>query len=105
MESSEVAVVGTGIMGGGIALACAKGGHTVRLWDIQKEAINQALSKLSSAFDTLIASDILTKEEASSCLERIRPEEQVSQAVGNVDIVFEAVPERIQIEEEKFSRS
>jgi len=91
-------------MGSGIALACAKGGHTVKLWDIQKEAINQALSTLSSALDTLIASNILTKEEASSCLEHIRPEEQVSQAVRNAEIIFEAVPERIQLKREVFKK-
>jgi 3-hydroxybutyryl-CoA dehydrogenase len=96
MQSSEVAVVGTGIMGSGIALACAKGGHTVKLWDIQKEAINQALSKLSSALDTLIASNILTKEEASLCLERIRPEEQVSQAATD-----QSSQERARLEDRK----
>jgi 3-hydroxybutyryl-CoA dehydrogenase len=104
MKMPDIAVVGTGIMGSGIALACARGGCTVKLWDIQQKAMAQALSNISSALDTLVASNVLTKDDASSSLARISQERQMSQAVKIADIVFEAVPERIQLKKQVFKK-
>jgi 3-hydroxybutyryl-CoA dehydrogenase len=104
MMISRVAVIGVGIMGSGIALACAKGGHEVRVWDIKEEATKQALSSIRSALDTLADSGILSKEEANACLQRITPNQQIKQAVENAGIVFEAVPENLQLKKQIFKK-
>ena len=100
MRIGKVGVVGVGIMGSGIALACAKGGHDVNIWDIQEGATKKALANIRSAFDTLVETNIVTKENADSSLERITPTEQMAQAVGDTQLVFEVVPERIDLKKQ-----
>ena len=61
MSINKVAVIGAGIMGSGIALACAKGGHEVRIWDIDESATKKALAKIELVLETLVETNIVTK--------------------------------------------
>ena len=50
---SEIAVLGAGIMGHGIALVFALGGHAVRLTDSRAETLAKAPALMASALETL----------------------------------------------------
>jgi 3-hydroxybutyryl-CoA dehydrogenase len=104
MNVDKIAVIGVGIMGSGIALACAKGDLEVKIWDIQKDVTKQALSRITSALDTLSDAGILSKEDRNSCLQRITPTQQINQAVEGAKIVFEVVPERIELKKQVFKK-
>ena len=50
---SEIAVIGGGLMGHGIALVLALGGHHVRITDSRQETLNKVPGLIASALDTL----------------------------------------------------
>ena len=102
MNINKVAVIGAGIMGSGIALACAKGGHEVRIWDIDESATKKALAKIESVLETLVETNVVTKENADVSLGHIAPSYQLAEAVRDVQLVFEAVPERIDLKKRVF---
>ena len=104
MDAHRIAVIGVGQMGSGIALACAKGDVEVSVWDIEEDVTKQALSRITSTLDTLVESGILSKEDANSRLRRIAPVQQIDQAAENAEIVFEAIPERIQLKKQVFKK-
>jgi 3-hydroxybutyryl-CoA dehydrogenase len=91
----KIAVIGVGIMGSGIALACAKGGYSVDMWDIDRAVIGKAMTNISSTVDTLVDAKTLSRENANECLGRITSTEQMAKAVRDADLVFEVVPENI----------
>jgi len=90
-------VIGVGIMGSGIALACAKSGHDVSIWDVDQGAIRKAMTNIRSALDTLVKADTVSKENADQILRRITSTEQMAQAVRDAHLVFEAVPEEMDL--------
>jgi 3-hydroxybutyryl-CoA dehydrogenase len=102
MNIDKVAVIGAGIMGSGIALSCAKGGHEVRIWDIEESATKKALAKIESALETLVDTNVVTKENADVSLGRLAPSYQLAEAVRDAQLVFEAVPERIDLKKRVF---
>lgn len=61
MRIRKVGVVGVGIMGAGIALACSRSGYEVTATDIKKEAIELAVRTMSSVMKTLRSRTIRSK--------------------------------------------
>ena len=100
MSLNKIAVIGVGIMGSGIALACAKGGCPVSVWDVEEEAAKRGLANIRSVLDTLVESKILTEEESESVLRRITLTPDMGQAVKDAHIVFEVVPENIALKKQ-----
>jgi 3-hydroxybutyryl-CoA dehydrogenase len=97
MSIDKIAVIGVGIMGTGIALACAKGERDVSIWDVQEEAAKKGLMNIRSALDTLVGSNIVDEQKSESVLNRITLTQEMSQAVEDAQIVFEVVPEQIDL--------
>jgi 3-hydroxybutyryl-CoA dehydrogenase len=91
MKIKNVAVIGAGIMGSGIALSCALSGYAVSIRDINEEVIKQAFHKLNS-----IAKNLCEKE-AELVLRRIKGTVDIIEAVKDADLVIEAVPEKIDL--------
>jgi len=89
----KVTVIGVGIMGSGIALACAKGGCDVSVWDVDPSTVKRASATIRSALNTLIDTNTISKKKADSSLKRITPTSEMSRAVEDAQLVFEAVPE------------
>jgi len=91
MKIKNVAVIGAGIMGSGIALSCALSGYAVSIRDINEEVIKQAFHKLNS-----IAKNLCEKE-AELVLRRIKGTVDIIEAVKDADLIIEAVPEKIDL--------
>jgi 3-hydroxyacyl-CoA dehydrogenase/enoyl-CoA hydratase/3-hydroxybutyryl-CoA epimerase len=92
----KVAVVGAGIMGGGIAWALARAGITVRLKDINWEALARGTAAAASAFRSLVKRRKMTRFEMTMAMHRICPTVE-STGFGDVDLVIEAVAEDMEI--------
>jgi len=90
-------VIGVGIMGSGIALACAKGGHDVSIWDVDPAAIRRSMTNIKSTLDTLVDTGTVSKEDADLSLRRVTSTEQMAQAVRGAQLVFEVVPEKVSL--------
>jgi len=104
VTSTKIAVIGVGIMGSGIALTCAKGGREVSIWDIDQSVIKKATANIRSALDTLVDTNTVSKEDADLTFQRITPTDQMDQAVRDAQIVFEVVPEKIELKRRVFKK-
>ena len=88
----NVAVIGAGTMGSGIAQVAAQAGHTTYLFDTRKEAVDKAVAGLTKTFDRLVEKGKLSAEEAKATLARIVPATDLKELAG-CGLVIEAIIE------------
>jgi len=97
----KVAVVGSGLMGAGIAQVAATAGHQVVLRDVTDEALERGVGGVRTSLDRFVAKGKLSAEEAAGALERITTTADLD-AAADADIVVEAVFEKVEIKHEVF---
>ncbi len=102
MEIKNVVVVGSGVMGRGIAYVGAVGGFQVKLVDISEEALQGANREIDSIFDKGIELGKITSEGAAAAKQRLSYVQSLEEAVTDADLVIEAVPEKISIKKQVF---
>jgi 3-hydroxyacyl-CoA dehydrogenase/enoyl-CoA hydratase/3-hydroxybutyryl-CoA epimerase len=95
-EVRQIAVLGAGVMGGGVAQLAAYRGFTVRMKDIKPDAIALGLRHAQQAFDKSVKRRRLDRREARRMMQRISPTLDYS-GFSNVDLVIEAVVERMDV--------
>lgn len=98
-----IAVVGAGLMGGGIAQVSAVAGHDVILQDMSQESVTRGRDAIAASLSKFAAKGKLSDEAAQAALERITTTTDLD-AVGEAQIVVEAVFEKIEIKSEVFRR-
>jgi 3-hydroxybutyryl-CoA dehydrogenase len=98
-----IAVVGAGLMGGGIAQVSAVAGHDVILQDMSQESVMRGRDAIAASLSKFAAKGKLSDEAAQAALERITTTTDLD-AVGEAQIVVEAVFEKIEIKSEVFRR-
>jgi 3-hydroxyacyl-CoA dehydrogenase/ABC-type lipoprotein release transport system permease subunit len=94
----RVAVLGAGVMGGGIAQLCAYRELSVRLKDIQPAAIGQGLRHARGLFDRQVRRGRMERRDAEQAMGRISPTLDYS-GFRTVDVVIEAIVEDLAIKE------
>lgn len=95
-DIKKIGVVGAGAMGRGIAQIAAQAGFDVLLFDLNADAIASARSNLNQMWDKLATKGKITPELAAQSLERVQPCHDL-QAMADVDLVIEAVVERLEV--------
>jgi 3-hydroxybutyryl-CoA dehydrogenase len=100
---SRVAVLGAGTMGNGIAQVCAMAGYTVALHDPQPGAVERALGTIRGNLDKGVERGKVTAEARETALGNLRDAADLHAAASDVDLVIEAVPERMEIKTELFA--
>lgn len=93
-EIRQIAVVGAGVMGTGIAQIAAQAGLEVLLFDSREGAAQGARQALSLTLEKLVAKGKVTPSDAQATLERLRVATALSDLSG-VDLVVEAIIERL----------
>ena len=74
MEIKNITILGSGIMGHGIAQVSAMSGYDVVLRDIEKEFLDKAMEKIKWSLDKLVSKQKLSQQEADKIFSRITPE-------------------------------
>jgi 3-hydroxybutyryl-CoA dehydrogenase len=92
---SIVAIVGSGMMGVGIAQLAAVAGHPVMLYDIRPEALAKAIESLEKGVQKLVDKNHFSADEARLVIARITTTESLSD-LKNADMVIEAAIEDLQ---------
>jgi 3-hydroxyacyl-CoA dehydrogenase/enoyl-CoA hydratase/3-hydroxybutyryl-CoA epimerase len=92
----RAAVVGAGIMGSGIAWAFANAGITVRLRDVDWDAVGRGMGKAAGAFRALVKRRKMTDGQMNLAMHRIAPTVDYT-GFGDVEVVIEAVAEDLEI--------
>ncbi|WLD93077.1 3-hydroxyacyl-CoA dehydrogenase [Alkalihalobacillus sp. AL-G] len=95
-------VVGSGIMGRGIAYASAIGGYNVTLQDILEEKLTEASDDISSYFQKGVERAKISENEAEAAKSRISYSTKLEVEATKADFVIEAVPEKIEIKRTVF---
>lgn len=101
----EVAVIGAGIMGEGIAQNFAQAGLSVRLVDIDKQCLDSCLAQIDANLKLFLEFGLL-HEEPSSIKARIKPFlwQHLAEATRDCDFVVEAIPEKLQLKRDLFAQ-
>jgi 3-hydroxybutyryl-CoA dehydrogenase len=103
MGIRKVFIVGSGLMGSGIAQVCAQAGIEVILYDIDREALDRALKNIEWSVNKFIEKGKV-KEDRAAIIGRIRTVSDFSEA-GSVDLLIEAVFESLELKQEVFQRA
>lgn len=93
MAVKSVAVIGAGTMGAGIAQVCTQAGWSTNLFDAFPEGLARGMANIDSFWDKGIARGKTTPEQKATWEALLTPYDDMAQAVANVDLVIEAVPE------------
>ena len=93
MLVKNITVLGSGVMGHGIAQVSATAGYNVVLRDIKQEFLDKAMEKIKWSLDKLVSKEKISKDEGNSIFARITPIVDLNEAVKNAELVIEVVPE------------
>ena len=93
MEIREVAVIGAGTMGAGIAQICAQAGWKTNLFDAFPDGLERGMARIDAFWDKGIARGKTTPEQKAEWATRLHAVGDMAEAVGKADMVIEAVPE------------
>jgi 3-hydroxybutyryl-CoA dehydrogenase len=96
-----VGIVGAGLMGAGIAQVSAAAGYDVVLRDVDQPALDRGLDQIRTSYERLAAKGRLTADAAESALARVSTTKDLD-ALGDVDLVVEAVFEKLEVKAEVF---
>lgn len=103
MSTKKIAVVGLGTMGAGIAQVAVQSGFQVVGVERDGAAVTAARGRVSTGLDRLVKRDKLTADERDAALYRLRVETDV-EAIGDADVVIEAVFEDVEGKKGLFAR-
>ena len=93
MEIKNITVLGSGIMGHGIAQVSAMSGYNVVLRDIEQKFLDKAMEKIKWSLDKLVSKEKISQSQAEQIYSRIKPVIDLKEAVKDCQLVIEAVPE------------
>ncbi|HXV65761.1 MAG TPA: 3-hydroxyacyl-CoA dehydrogenase family protein [Nitrosopumilaceae archaeon] len=103
MELKNITVLGSGIMGHGIAQVSAMSGYNVVLRDIEQQFLDKAMEKIKWSLDKLVSKEKISQSQATDIYSRIKPIVDLKQAVKDCDLVIEAVPEIMELKRKVYS--
>lgn len=102
MEIRNIAVVGAGIMGNGIAQVAAQAGFNVVVRDVEDRFLRKALDNINASLERMVNSGRLEQTEANATLSRISLTTDLREACKDADVVVEAVPENLDLKKSVF---
>jgi 3-hydroxybutyryl-CoA dehydrogenase len=99
--TQQVAVIGAGLMGAGIAQVAAVSGYDVILRDVTQESLERGLGSIRGSFAKFVEKGRMSEGDADAALGRITTTTEL-EAVASADLVVEAVFEKIEVKTEVF---
>lgn len=93
----NIAIIGAGTMGNGIAHIFAQSGYQVNLIDLNEVALNNGISIISKNLDRMIAKEKITEDNKKSTLANIKTYTHLKNGVDGADLVVEAASEDLNI--------
>lgn len=93
----NIAVIGAGTMGNGIAHTFAQFGYNVNLIDISQTALEKGLKTISKNLDRMVSKERITEEKKNETLNKIKLFTDLKEGVKNVELIVEAATENIDL--------
>src|SRR5713226_9213896 len=102
--SARVAVIGTGMMGPGIALTLALAGHPVTLFGRSADSLSRGLATVERGLQQLRDERLTTARSAHAARRRVQGSTDLAEAVGQATFVFESVSEELDLKQQLFGQ-
>ncbi|MDG4717249.1 3-hydroxybutyryl-CoA dehydrogenase [Winogradskyella sp. YYF002] len=93
----NIAVIGAGTMGNGIAHTFAQSGFKVNLIDISEASLERGLATISKNLDRMVAKEKITENDKAETLGNITTYTNTVDGVKNTDLVVEAATENVDL--------
>jgi 3-hydroxybutyryl-CoA dehydrogenase len=103
MAIEKIAVIGAGTMGHGIAQIAAQAGYQVTLEDMSDEFVARGLARIQENLQKGVERGKLSDESMQAALSRIQLSTDLKDAVGDADLVIEAVIEKLDAKQALFA--
>jgi 3-hydroxybutyryl-CoA dehydrogenase len=101
-DSENIAVIGAGLMGHGIAQVFASQGHRVNLLDVSDELLAKAIENIRANLALMAQSGIGSPEDVEPTVKRIRVTKKLEEAASEAQFVIEAVTENLEVKQKLF---
>jgi 3-hydroxybutyryl-CoA dehydrogenase len=98
----NIAVIGAGTMGNGIAHTFAQFGYKVSLIDISQDSLDKGIATIRKNLDRMVAKEKISEEDKNNTLENITTFTDLEKGADNVGLVVEAATENENIKLELF---
>jgi len=93
----QIAVIGSGTMGNGIAHTFAQFNYQVNLIDINQAALDRAIQTITKNLDRQVAKGALTEDQKSAALNNITTYTSTKDGVQSADLIVEAATENVDL--------
>ena len=93
----NVAVIGAGTMGNGIAHTFAQSGFKVQLIDVKEASLKKGLDTISKNLDRMVAKEKITEAQKAETLENITTFTSITEGVEYASLVIEAATENVDL--------
>ena len=97
MAIKNVAVIGAGTMGNGIAHVFAQNGFSVKLVDVSQEQLEKALAAIDKNLARQVSKNTITDEVKTTALANISTYTSIKEGVANCQLVVEAATENVDL--------
>lgn len=102
MEMKRIAVLGSGIMGHGIAQVSAAAGYEVFMRDVEDQFLKTAMVSMEKSLNRMVKAGKISQEQLPIILGRVRTTTDLQKAVQHADLVIEAIPENLELKKTTF---
>lgn len=103
MTIKNITVLGSGVMGHGIAQVSATAGYNIVLRDIKQEFLDKAMEKIRWSLEKMVSKQKITQEKRDTILANITPIVDLNQAVKDADMIIEVVPEIMDLKKKVYA--
>lgn len=100
----QVAVIGAGIMGNGIAHVFAQNGFAVTLVDVNLAQLDKAMATITKNLDRQVAKGTITEEQKIQAISNIKTSSNIGEGVAQAQLVVEAATENTELKLDIFKQ-
>ena len=93
----NIAVIGAGTMGNGIAHVFAQTNHKVNLIDVSEEALEKAKATIAKNLDRMIKKEKISEADKENTLNNIHTITDLAKGVSDSDLIIEAATENLEL--------
>jgi 3-hydroxybutyryl-CoA dehydrogenase len=103
MEVKNIAVIGAGTMGRGIAYAATFGGYQTALEDVSRERLTEAIAWIAQTFEEGVSRGEIAAAIRDAAIPLLSTAPNVEDAIRDADLIIETVPEEMEMKLELFT--
>jgi 3-hydroxybutyryl-CoA dehydrogenase len=103
-DIKQITVVGTGMIGPDVSLACTMAGYSVEIVGLNDQEVEKGMNRFRKNLQSLVTAEIFTQTEADEILARLKTSTNLPEAATTADIAFEAVFEKLEVKQEVFGQ-